>query len=1017
MVVDGSAAMSQANSREIAYYRDAHRLMLGLGSLHLLWSLALAPSTHSWALALGLGLPALAIPAWCAWRFPERLISRLLMALAFIVLTGLLIQQTGGDPESHFSFFVLLAALLVYCDWRPIVVASLALLLHHIVFLLLQPLGLGIMVFNDGRSLFGSPSLWRHLLYTCVQAGVLSFIAIRMRRLVLESHAVSDAVLRMAAGEWVTPLPLAELKRSAALAALNTMQQRLALTMEDLQAARAHAEQATEAKSLFLANMSHEVRTPLNAIIGLSHLASRTELTVRQRDYIGKIRHSGEQLLSLINDILDFSKVESGVLTIEHIAFELDAMLQNVANVIAEKANDKGLELVFEVAPEVPPYLLGDPMRLGQILINYANNALKFTDRGEIVVRVRLAQPLEPDSKVSHVLLRFEVKDTGVGLSPGQLGHLFQKFSHANGSGGARKHGGTGLGLAICKGLAELMHGTVGVESSLGQGANFWFTARLEVGEFKARPLLPSVDLRGRRVLVVDDNEHAATVLTDMLAALGFKVETASSGASAIYAVRDAEAADRHFDIVMMDWQMPGMDGLEAARRIRELGLKHSPTQVMVTAYGREESMRGAACSGMAEVMLKPINASLLFDTMVKLVSEQEAAKASLQAEGEPLAAAESLITPPKLQALIGARILLVEDNELNQQIAKELLEEAGFVVDLAEHGLAALARVDSQRYDLVLMDMQMPQMDGLMATRQIRALRRHAGLPIVAMTANALPGDRERCLAAGMNDHLAKPIVPEDLWNALARWIKPRAGLGSPHPARPVFEKPITLVSQPEQTVSLPSHILGLDMALGLRRVAGRPAIYLDLLHKFMGTRRQSLVEIRDAVVAEDLELAERNTRALKGLAGNIGATSLQDALEPLELALHEHHTPARLHALMSVAEKQLDDLILSLTLHLPDRRNQDTEAEGAADASAGMDAVQLQSLLEQLDTALSRDAAQAQALLNRHGALLRAAGGADFEALQKAIKAAEAGPEPRAELDAARQVLARFLKQREPL
>lgn len=1009
--------MSTSSAREIAYYRDAHRLMLGLGSLHLLWSLALAPSTHTWGLALGLGLPALALPAWCAWRYPERLISRLLMALAFITLTALVIQQAGSEAQSHFAFFVLLAALLVYCDWRPIALLTLALLIHHGAFLLLQAIGVGPSGIKNDSSVFGKLPVWHLLLFACVQAAVMSFAALRLRRLVLESHAISEAVQRLAAAEWGAPPDASDLSPSKATTAVDTLRQRLAHTLLDLNTARLHAEEATEAKSLFLANVSHEIRTPLNAIIGLSHLASRTELTVRQRDYISKIRLSGEQLLGLINDILDYSKVESGVLTIEHIAFELDAMLQNVANVIAEKANDKGLELVLEVAPEVPPYLLGDPMRLGQILINYANNALKFTEQGEIIVRVQLEKALEPAAKPSHVLLRFEVKDTGVGLTPAQIARLFQKFSQGNGNASKRKHGGTGLGLAINKGLAELMHGTVGVESVPGKGATFWFTAHLEVGEFKARPLLPSVDLRGRRVLVVDDNEHAATVLTDMLAALGFKVETASSGASAIYAVRDAEAADRHFDIVMMDWQMPGMDGLEAARRIRELGLKHSPTQVMVTAYGREESIRGAQSSGMVEVMLKPINASLLFDTMVKLVSEQEAAQASYSPDAEPLAPSETLSTPPKLQTLMGARVLLVEDNELNQQIAKELLEEAGFVVDLAENGLAALARVDSQRYDLVLMDMQMPQMDGLMATRQIRAMRRHAGLPIVAMTANALPGDRERCLAAGMNDYLAKPIEPEALWSALARWIKPRSGLGNPHPARPVFESPVTLVSRPEPTVRLPSHILGLDMALGLRRVAGRPTVYLDLLHKFMGTRRQALQEIREAVEAEDWALAEQNSHTLKAAAGGIGATTLQDALEPLETALHEQHAAARLHTLMSVAEKQLDDLILSLTLHLPDRRSQDAEPEASDQDAVGMDAVQLQSLLEQLDTALSRDAAQAQALLNRHSALLRAAGGADFEALQRAVKAAETGPAQRAGLDAAREVLARFLKLREPL
>jgi two-component system, sensor histidine kinase and response regulator len=521
------------------------------------------------------------------------------------------------------------------------------------------------------------------------------------------------------------------------------------------QAAQAELERANEAKSAFLANMSHEIRTPMNAVIGLSHLALKADPSPRLRDYLIKIKSSGQHLLGIINEILDFSKIEAGKLSIESVEFDLDKVLENVGNLISEKAEEKGLELVFDIEPSVnSTRLRGDPLRLGQILINFCNNAVKFTDKGDVVIKGRV---LEANGESQ--LIEFSVKDTGIGMTEAQIERLFQAFEQADTS-TTRKYGGTGLGLAISKRLAELMGGDVGVTSELGKGSTFWFTARLGKGLVAPRPSMLRSDLRGRRLLIVDDNSSARTVLSNMLMNMTFVVDEAASGEEGIEMVRQA-AKSKPYEIIFVDWQMPVLDGIETSKRILALpGLSSPPHLVMVTAYGREDVLKQAEENGLENVLVKPVTSSTLFDTIVAVLHAHPEATGPVQ------------IAPSfEIDRTRGTRVLLVEDNEINQEVAIGLLEDAAIQVDLAENGEIAVRMASENDYDAVLMDMQMPVMDGIEATRAIRSDPRFQNLPIIAMTANAMAADREKCLKAGMNDHIGKPIDPDQLFSVLLRW------------------------------------------------------------------------------------------------------------------------------------------------------------------------------------------------------------------------------------------------------
>ncbi|MGM9489294.1 response regulator [Ideonella sp. YS5] len=543
----------------------------------------------------------------------------------------------------------------------------------------------------------------------------------------------------------------------------DTLERRVSERTEQLERAQHAAEVATRAKSEFLANMSHEIRTPMNAILGMSYLALQGGLDARQRNYVEKVHGAAESLLGVINDILDFSKIEAGKLEIETVAFQLGDVLDQLANLVGMRVEEKGLELLFALPPDLPGDLMGDPSRLGQILLNLVNNAVKFTERGEVMVAVR---PVERTAE--RVTLRFEVRDSGIGMTAESRERLFQPFTQADAS-TSRRYGGTGLGLAICRHLVQSMGGEIGVESEPGRGSCFHFTLpfRLQAG---THPVPEAGELRGTRLLVVDDHPPTRELLCALAESLGFEAESAGDGQAALAAVARADAAARPFRLVLLDWRMPGMDGIECLARLAQTGGHHGqPTVLMITAFSRdlaERELHGRHLQ-VAALLTKPVTPSALLDACLGALGRPAAYAGRSEQRQELLQTRQA--------SLAGARILLVEDNTINQELACDLLDGAGIVVTVAADGREALGALERESFDAVLMDCQMPVMDGYEATRALRQRPGLKDLPVIAMTANAMAGDREKVIAAGMNDHVAKPIHVDELFETLVRWVRPR--------------------------------------------------------------------------------------------------------------------------------------------------------------------------------------------------------------------------------------------------
>ena len=701
--------------------------------------------------------------------------------------------------------------------------------------------------------------------------------------------------------------------------------------------ARDVAEAASRAKSEFLANMSHEIRTPLNAVIGLSNLGRRTLSPQRQQDYLAKIHSAGQTLLELINGILDFSKIEAGKLSLEERHFDLHEVLENLSGLLNLRATEKGLELLFAVHPEVPQALVGDALRLGQVLTNLVGNAIKFTESGQVLVQVELRALADGQAE-----LAFAVIDSGIGMSTEQQARLFESFTQADSS-TTRRYGGTGLGLSISRRLVQLMGGEIAVESAPGRGSSFRFAVRfgLSAAAGAQRPRLPT-ELQGLRVLAVDDHPMALEILRTHLDSFGFAVEVERSGETAL--ARLAQP-DSDIGLVLMDWQMPGLNGVEATRRVRALALPQQPKIIMVSAYGREEIQRQAEEAGVDGFLIKPINPSVLYDAI-------------LQAFGQELALPVRAGAPdPEDGSLYGLRLLLAEDNEINQLVARDLLEAAGVELAIAGNGRLALELASVGDYDAILMDIHMPELDGYGAARAIRALDGARGrVPIIAMTANALSGDRERCLAAGMNDHVPKPIDQRQLFEALARWTGATA-------AAPKARDP---------SLGLPP-VPGFALPTALARLGGRQALWRQLAERFLAD---------GDVVGELVGLLERGDRAaaviaahsLKGSAGSLGAEALAEAAGAVEAAL-----------------KRGQDAQPALQQLAGDYRaaRQALAAAGMSAAvdvrAAGGDPASLRPLLDQLDGYLAEDDSRAFEVLEA----LRSSGAAQLPALQPVAKA----------------------------
>lgn len=760
-------------------------------------------------------------------------VTRYISAIALMGEPALLVYLMRGHAwqmDMHMYFFAMLALTIAWCDRRAILLAAVAVALHHLLLLYLLPYA----VFP------GDGNLQRVLLHAAI-VGFQTTVLV-----------------------WLSDM------LDGSFARISRMGDEILATNAQLELRTEEAEKANNAKSMFLANMSHEIRTPLNAVLGFCHLLQRTELNSKQEDYVTKITGAGVSLLRLINDILDYSKNEAGKLTLEANPFSLRAAIETQLQLVVGDAKAKGVQIHTELAETLPGTVVGDELRFGQVILNLLSNAIKFTEQGSVTISASLASETE-----TELVLAMAVRDTGIGMSAEQQAKLFTSFTQAD-STTTRKFGGTGLGLAISRQIVTLMGGEIGVESREWQGTTFRFTLRLGKLAAGAQPVLqPDPALKHLRILAVDDNPASREIIGEVFADWAMQVELVATATEALARIEGADAAGKPYDLALLDWKMPGIDGLEAVRRLKEnSALRQLPKMVIVTGYGSDTFMEEIERCGVAAYLTKPLQPRALLETLNELFHGHVAA-APL-----PPAAAEADSVPRVAANLQGLRVLLVEDNEINREIATELLTDAGLLVDIAENGQEAcdqVARV-GDGYAGVLMDVQMPVLDGIAATQHIRRSWPADRLPIIAMTAHAYAEERQKCLDAGMDDHIAKPVDPAVLVQVLDRRLRPRVQGGALPPVAGPAAAPAG---------DLPPELPPFDLARALKRVNGKTALLRRLIISFGETQADAGPELRRLLAAGRLEEARRLAHTLKGLAGSLELPQLQGMAADLERAL----------------------------------------------------------------------------------------------------------------------------------
>jgi signal transduction histidine kinase/DNA-binding response OmpR family regulator/HPt (histidine-containing phosphotransfer) domain-containing protein len=771
-------------------------------------------------LLAGIAGTLLATAYHAAWRrHGIAPVTRYLSAVALMGEPALLVYLLAGQSwqmDMHMYFFALLALTIAWCDWRVILVAAGAITFHHLLLDVLVPFAIFPSEGNVGR-------VGLHAGIVALQTAVLVWLS----RTLVESFAINNEALRERTQE---------------------------------------AEAANRAKSLFLANMSHEIRTPMNAILGFCHLALRSDMSPKQQNYVSKINGAGLSLLRLINDILDFSKIEAGKLSLESARFNLRPALEAQLAIASIDAAKKGVDVRLIVDPAVPATLLGDSLRLNQIVLNIVSNAVKFTENGTVTVTVDAQEP-----QGTAVTLDVAVKDTGIGMTPEQQELLFQSFTQADSS-TTRRFGGTGLGLAISKQLVELMGGSIRVDSAPGVGTSFRFSVVLQADDTdSAVHDMPAEELLKLRVLVADDNPASREILQGMFAAWSMPVDLVASGEEVLGAIATAAVANTPYDLVLLDWKMPGLDGIATVRAMRDdPKLTKMPMVFLITAHGHDEVRAEADTADIAAVLVKPIDPATMLSTITTLFATDRPAVSE-----EAVAGSVPMVEPH----LRGLRILVAEDNEINREIAIELLTDAGLVVEVAENGQIACTRVleSGEHYDVVLMDVQMPEMDGLEATTRIRQFLSADRLPILAMTAHAYEAERQRCFDAGMNDHIAKPVDPAMLVSKLNRWLKPQASSPRSHEETSAAVAPLL-------AGTLPPTLLPFGLDAALVRVNGKRSLLRKLIIDFGDTFGDAIPTLRRQIADGELPEARRLAHTLKGVAGALELPLVADAAARIE-------------------------------------------------------------------------------------------------------------------------------------